>query len=187
MSWRDTPVNKEVLHIVEQLLYREARLLDERKFLEWLDMLTDDIRYWMPLMSRRYPISSKAIAILDESRYVEDEYSADGELAILDDTKETLTRRVARLHSGMAWAEDPPSHTCHMISNIEVRNGDSDSELLVNSNFIMYRTRAETEQDFYVGRREDILRHVDGEWKIAYRKIILPQSVLSAKNVSNFF
>ena len=57
----------------------------------------------------------------------------------------------------------------------------------VYSNFIMYRTRAETEQDFYVGRREDVLRRVGGDFKIAYRKVTLDQNVLLAKNVSNFF
>jgi cis-2,3-dihydrobiphenyl-2,3-diol dehydrogenase len=53
--------------------------------------------------------------------------------------------------------------------------------------FPEYRTRAETEQDFYVGRREDVLRKENGDWKIAYRKIVLDQNVLLAKNVSNFF
>ena len=51
----------------------------------------------------------------------------------------------------------------------------------------MYRTRAETEEDFYVGSREDLLRNVDGAWKIASRKIVFDQNVLLAKNLSNFF
>ena len=54
-------------------------------------------------------------------------------------------------------------------------------------NFIMYRTRGETEEDFYVGSREDVLRQEDGGWKIAYRKVVLDQNVLLAKNLSNFF
>jgi 3-phenylpropionate/cinnamic acid dioxygenase small subunit len=87
----------------------------------------------------------------------------------------------------MAWAEDPPSRTRHMISNIEVEPGDVASELKVYSNFLVYRSRSETEQDFYVGMRQDILRQVDGAWQIAHRKIILDQNVLLAKNVSIFF
>ena len=176
-----------VIRDVEQFLYREARLLDQRRFHEWLDLLTDDIHYWMPVRSTRYPVRSKSISILDIERYVEDEVAKEGELAILDETKETLTNRIARLDTGMAWAEDPPSRTRHIISNIEVEERDSDSELKVYSNFIMYRTRGETEQDFYVGSREDILRKVDAQWKITYRKIVLDQNVLLAKNVSNFF
>ena len=172
---------------IEQFLYREARLLDQRKFHEWLDLLTDDLHYWMPMRSNRYPVSSKAIAILDGSRYEESEVSREDELAIMDETKDSLRRRVARLDTGMAWAEDPPSRTRHMISNVEVEPGDRESEIKVYSNFLMYRTRGETEQDFYVGCREDILRNVDGQWKVAYRKIVLDQNVLLAKNVSNFF
>jgi 3-phenylpropionate/cinnamic acid dioxygenase small subunit len=177
----------EVLREVEQFLYREARLLDERRFHAWLEILTDDVRYWMPGRSTRYPERSKAIVILDPDRYREEELRREDELAILDETKETLGRRIARLETGMAWAEDPPSRTRHLISNIEAEPGDAASELKVFSNFLVYRSRAETEQDFYVGARQDVLRQVDDAWKIAYRKIILDQNVLLAKNVSIFF
>jgi len=177
----------EVIREVEQFLYREARLLDERRFHEWLELFTDDVHYWMTGRSSRYPRSSKAIGILDPDRYVDAELTKDEELAILDETKTTLGGRVARLDTGMAWAEDPPSRTRHIIANIEVEPGDATSELKVYSNFMVYRSRAETEQDFYVGARQDVLRHVDGAWKIAQRKLILDQNVLSAKNVSIFF
>ena len=177
----------EILREVEQFLYREARLLDERRFHEWLELLTDDVRYWMPGRSNRYPKTSKAIVILDPDRYNEEELSREDELAILDETKETLGRRIARLDTGMAWAEDPPSRTRHMLSNIEVEPGDTATEIKVYANFMVYRSRSETEQDFYVGARQDVLRHVDGAWKIARRKIILDQTVLLAKNVSIFF
>lgn len=180
-------MHAEVIRDVEQFLYREARLLDERHFHEWLELFTDDVRYWMPGRSNRYPKMSKAIAILDPDRYTEEELTREDELAILDETKETLGRRIARLETGMAWAEDPPSRTRHIISNIEVEPGDSASELKVFSNFMVYRNRSETEQDSYVGARQDILRSVDGTWKIARRKIILDQNVLLAKNVSIFF
>ncbi len=179
--------NEDLIREVEQFLYREARLLDDRKFHDWLTLFTDDVRYWMASRTNRYPKSSKAIAILDPERYVEDDIGREDELAILDESKETLSGRVARLDTGMAWAEDPPSRTRHMISNIEIEAGDVDSELRVYSNFIVYRSRAETEQDFYVGARRDVLRRVDGEWKITHRKLILDQNVLLAKNVSIFF
>ncbi len=177
----------DTLREVEQFLYREARLLDARRFDDWLDLLTEDLKYWMPLRSNRYPAYSKAISILDGSRYEEGEISGEDDLAIMDEDKDSLTRRVRRLDTGMAWAEDPPSRTRHFVSNIEVEPGGRESELKVYSNFIMYRTRGETEQDFYVGSREDILRREDGQLKVAYRKIILDQTVLLAKNVSNFF
>jgi len=180
-------MNEDVTREVEQFLYREARLLDERRFAEWLALLTDDIHYWVGARSNRYPRRSKAISILDPERYVEDDLTRPDELALLDETKETLAARVARLDSGMAWAEDPPSRTRHIITNIEIEPSVSDSELTVYSNFIVYRSRAETEQDFYVGAREDVLRRVDGAWKIASRRLILDQNVLTAKNISVFF
>jgi 3-phenylpropionate/cinnamic acid dioxygenase small subunit len=179
--------NEDLIREVEQFLYREARLLDSRRFHEWLELFTDDVRYWMTGRSNRYPKSSKAITILDPERYVEDDLTRPDELALLDETKETLAARVARLDSGMAWAEDPPSRTRHIITNIEIEPSVSDSELTVYSNFIVYRSRAETEQDFYVGAREDLLRRVDGAWKIASRRLILDQNVLTAKNISVFF
>ena len=73
-------------------------------------------------------------------------------------------------------AEDAPSRTRHLITNIEVEEGDTAAELHVYSNYLVYSTRGETEQDFYVGQRQDVLRHVDGAWKIARRKIILRTS-----------
>ena len=100
--------NEDVLREVEQFLYREARLLDERRFHEWLALFTDDVHYWMGARANRYPRSSKAISILSPNRYVEDDHTQPDELSILDETKETLAGRVARLETGMAWAEDPP-------------------------------------------------------------------------------
>ena len=179
-------MREEVISEVEQFLYREARLLDERRFHEWLDLFTDDVRYWMGARSNRYPRTSKAISILSPNRYVEDDKTRDDELSIFDETKETLSGRVARLETGMAWAEDPPSRTRHMINNIEIA-AEAGAELTVYSNFIVYRSRAESEQDFYVGARQDLLRRIDDALKIARRKLTLDQNVLSAKNVSIFF
>jgi 3-phenylpropionate/cinnamic acid dioxygenase small subunit len=180
-------MHDEVVREVEQFLYREARLLDARRFHEWLELLTADVRYWMPVRTSRYPKTSKAINILDDARYEEAELSKADELAILDETKATLSRRIERLETGMAWAEDPPSRTRHLITNIEVEAGDTASEIKAYSNYLVYRSRAETEQDFYVGAREDVLRRVGGALKLARRTVILDQTVLLAKNVSIFF
>jgi len=179
--------NEDLVRKIEQFLYREARLLDDRHFHEWLTLSTDDVRYRMTGRSNRYPKSSKAIAILDPERYVEDDLSQEDELALFDETKESLFARVARLGSGMAWAEDPPSRTRHFVANVEVEVGDNDGEITVYSNFLVYRSRAETEQDLYVGSRRDVLRRVAGAWKIAQRRLVLDQNVLTAKNISMFF
>src|SRR5216117_1373560 len=160
-------MREEVIREVEQFLYREARLLDERRFHEWLALFTEDVRYWMGARANRYPRNSKAISILSPNRYVEDDKTRADELSILDETKETLSARVARLETGMAWAEDPPSKTRHLISNVIVEPGASDSELRVYSNFIVYRNRAEVESEYYPGSRQDTLRRTDDGLKIA--------------------
>jgi 3-phenylpropionate/cinnamic acid dioxygenase small subunit len=179
--------DEAVIRGVEQFLYREARLLDERRFDDWLGLFTDDVHYWMTARSNRYPRSSKAIAVLDADRYPEEDPAGADELGLFDEDIKTLTARVARLATGMAWAEDPPSRTRHLITNIEIAPEASGTELTVHSNFIVYRSRGETEQDFYVGARQDRLRRVDGAWKIASRRMILDQNVLTAKNLSIFF
>ena len=112
-------MREETIREVEQFLYREARLLDERRFHEWLELFTEDVRYWMAGRRNRYPKSSKAIGMLDPDRYVVEDSTEDVELAILDENKHTLSARVARLDTGMAWAEDPPSRTRHLLANIE--------------------------------------------------------------------
>ena len=61
------------------------------------------------------------------------------------------------------------------------------SEVTVKSRFLVYRNRVETETDFLVGKREDLLRRVNGGWQIARRKIVLDQNVLLAKNLTVFF
>jgi 3-phenylpropionate/cinnamic acid dioxygenase small subunit len=179
--------DEDVIRGVEQFLYREARLLDERRFHDWLHLFTDDVHYSMAARANRYPRSSKAIAALDADRYTEENVAGEDELGLFDEDIRTLTARVARLDTGMAWAEDPPSRTRHLITNIEIAPDASESELTVHSNFIVYRSRGETEQDFYVGARQDRLRRVDGAWKIASRRMVLDQNVLTAKNLSIFF
>ena len=58
---RNAPtVDDSLVREIEQFLYREARLLDERRFHDWLTLFTDDVRYWMASRSNRYPKSSKA-------------------------------------------------------------------------------------------------------------------------------
>ena len=114
----------DVLRQVEQFLYREARLLDSRQFRQWIDLLADDLRYWIPMRSNRYSAASKSISILDGSRYEGDDLSKESDQAFMEEDKGSLRRRVDRLDTGMAWAEDPHSRTRHLISNVEVEPGE---------------------------------------------------------------
>ena len=165
---------------IEELLYREAELLDERRFEDWLDLFTEDARYFMP-MRRNVPAEEP-----------EREFTREGvDVNWFDEGKDTLTRRVKQIRTGVHWAEQPPSRICHMVSNVQLlgapTDGSSPAEVAVKSRFLIYRNRVETETDLLVGKREDLLRRVDGAWRIARRKIILDQSVLLVKNLTFFF
>jgi 3-phenylpropionate/cinnamic acid dioxygenase small subunit len=160
---------------IEAFLYHEAELLDERRYEEWLDLFTEDAHYFMP-MRRNVPH--------DEP---EREFTRAGrDVNWFDEGKDTLTRRVKQILTGIHWAEEPPSRTCHIVSNVQVLAADA-AEVTVKSRFLVYRNRVETETDFLVGKREDALRRQDGGWKIARRKIVLDQNVLLAKNLTVFF
>ncbi len=162
-------------HEIEQFLYEEAALLDERRFHDWLDLFTDDVHYWMPIRSTR-------------ARGQEDlELTAEHENSYFDENKPMLEQRVAKLDTGWSWAEDPPSRTRHLVSNVRVRRGQGGGEVTVLCNFVIYRSRLAIDEDLWIGRREDVLRQVDGTWKIARRHIFLDQSVLKSKNLSSFF
>lgn len=174
-------MNHELRLDIEAFLYHEARLLDDRKFRAWLDLLTDDVRYWMPTRHNRMREGP------DEQWEIEKELDA---LGFFDENKTSLKLRVERFYSGMAWAEDPPSRTRHFISNVEVMTTERADEVQAYSNFLAYRSRLEGlegDEDFFAGRREDILRREHGNWKIAQRRIIFDGLVLNAQNLSIFF
>jgi len=168
-------MNSDLRREVEDFLYLEAELLDERRLREWLELFTDDAHYWMPI--RHSPFH--------RPEDLGEELSKPGEGYYFNDTKETLQIRIERLYSKTAWAEMPPSRTRRLISNIRVKK-DNGSEIEVHSNFFLYRTRLEKDQDIFVGTRKDVLRRVSGQLKIARRTIILDQAILGAKNISVF-
>ena len=156
-----------------QFYIREAWLLDERRFKEWLDLFTDDVLYFMP---RRKNVLR---------RELNREVTELGDLAILEEDKRYLEMRVARLETGMAWAEDPPSRTRHMVGNLEATPLDS-GEVAARTAFLVYRSHLETDHQLLSGYREDGLRKVSGGWKVARRTIVLDANVLLDKNLSVF-
>jgi 3-phenylpropionate/cinnamic acid dioxygenase small subunit len=156
-----------------QFYIREAWLLDERRFKEWLSLFTDDVLYFMP---RRKNVLR---------RELHREVTALGDLAILEEDRRYLEMRVARLETGMAWAEDPPSRTRHLIGNLEATPLEA-GEVSARTAFLVYRSHLETDHQLLSGSREDVLRQVDGGWKVARRTIVLDANVLLDKNLSVF-
>ena len=160
---------------VERFLHHEADLLDARRFDAWLDLLTDDVRYWMPL-HRNFPYG-------EEDR----EHTREGrDLNWFDEGRFELEQRVAQLATGKHWAEEPLSRTSHMISNLEVAERD-DGEIEARCRFLVYRNRTEAEWDLFVGKRHDRLRRHRDTFRIAARHVFLDQNVLLAKNLTLFF
>lgn len=165
---------------VEAFLYYEAELLDERRYEEWLELLAEDVRYWMPI--RRNVKFGE----------LEREFTREGQdINWFDEGKETLTRRVQQILTGVHWAEEPLSRLCHLVSNVQLLqvqpSASAPAEVTVKCRFLIYRNRVETETDILVGKREDVIRRVGGQWKVSHRKIILDQNVLQAKNLTFFF
>jgi len=165
---------------IEEFLYHEVELLDERRYEEWLELLADDVRYWMP-MRRNVRFGE-----------LEREFTREGlDINWFDEGKDTLTRRVQQILTGVHWAEEPLSRICHMISNIQLLHVrppvPEPVEVAVKCRFLIYRNRVQTETDILVGKREDVLRQVNGQWKVTQRKVILDQNVLLAKNLTFFF
>jgi 3-phenylpropionate/cinnamic acid dioxygenase small subunit len=169
------PVDRDIKDEIEQFLYLEAELLDDRHFNRWYRMLADDLEYFMPMRSNR------------TIREMEHENSKRGEIAHFDDNKMTMLSRVKQLETGMHWSEDPPSRSRHLVSNIRVSATDVENEFSVKSNFLCYRNRLDTEVDFWVGERQDLLRRVGSrQWQIAQRYVLLDQNVVLSKNMTVF-
>jgi 3-phenylpropionate/cinnamic acid dioxygenase small subunit len=98
-SWETTPLLERATlqYEVEQFLYAEAALLDARRYRDWLELLADDIHYWMPI---RRTVTTADLDL---------EFTKPGEMAYFDDDRPMLEMRVKKLEAGSAWSEDPPS------------------------------------------------------------------------------
>lgn len=169
----------ELMREIEDFFYHEADLLDEREYDQWLDLLTEDIVYWMPLR--------KNVSYKDRDKDI----TAEDDLAWFHDDKDTLKKRVKQIQTGIHWADEPISRVSHLITNVRLAESRSSlgegERTTTKCRFIVYRNRLEDETDFLVGRREDTLLRTAGKLLISRRKIIIDQSVLLAKNLTMFF
>jgi 3-phenylpropionate/cinnamic acid dioxygenase small subunit len=150
---------------VAQFLYREAQLLDDRRYLDWFGVLAEDVEYRVPLRSFR------------QSEGVEDDWAVEKELSAPDDLQLTVNRyaqmkiRVDRLLSGRAHTENPPWFTQRLITNVDARRGSVPGEFEVASKFLLNRFKAGREQTI-VGSRKDTLLRAEGEFRISRRWVL---------------
>jgi ethylbenzene dioxygenase beta subunit len=157
---------------VAEFFYREAELLDSHSLEEWLELLTEDIAYEMPLRLTRERGQS----------------DISSQMGHFSEDRRSLELRVKRLGTDFGWAENPPSRTRRFISNIRVENTPNPNEVKARSYFLLYRSRGSSvEADLISGERQDLLRKLDGRWKLASRLIIADQAVLGTRNLAIFF
>jgi ethylbenzene dioxygenase beta subunit len=163
----------DLVHEIQQLLYRDARLLDEQRYDEWFELMSDDFRYWVPVAQSRYRRDPKGI------------YAAK-RMAHFDDSLAELKLRASRWKQATAWSEDPPTRHAHYVTNIEIEPAAADGEWLVRSLAISLRNRNEDEEDWLGGRREDVVRETPAGLRLVRRWVLLTQSVLLSKNFNTF-
>jgi phthalate 3,4-dioxygenase beta subunit len=159
-------------HEVVDFLYAEADLLDRGEHRAWLALLTEDIRYVVPVrVTTAHSLDGSALE--DMAHFDEDSYS--------------LRKRVERLETEHAWAEDPPSRTRHFVTNIRCWDGTNAGEVVTESNLLLFRSRGDVrEHDLLSGRRNDTLRRTPEGLRLARREVVLDESVLRTQNLAVF-
>lgn len=156
-----------------QFFYHEAELLDDRRYQDWLQLLTDDVVYQIPIR-------------LTREKAANNDFSSASWL--MNETKSSLKMRVHRSYTDYDWAEDPPSRTRRFLTNFRIVKNDVNDEVLFKVNFLLFRGKFdEISPHLISGERHDTLRQVDGSWKLAKRLVYLDHTTVPMNNLSVFF
>jgi len=154
--------NERIHGEVVDFLMREAELLDNKNFEQWLETLTRDVLYHVPIEPRRD--RTEGFDLLSQGAW-------------LSENRKSVEMRVKRLSTPGALAEEPPSRTRHFASNIRVAAGTAPAEVRA----LVYRPRGEfVHYDLFSGERWGKLRRADGNWKLARRDLLLDLSLVGA-------
>jgi 3-phenylpropionate/cinnamic acid dioxygenase small subunit len=171
----------ELKRELEEHLYEEAEMLDERRFRDWLDTLSDDLVYFMPMT---YNVKYGEHAKRERT-------SIEKDMSWFNEGKWTLTKRAEQILTGVHWAEEPLSRLCRLVTNVQLTaittNSAGQDEVSVRSRFITYQNRCEYEEYYFTGKRLDVFRREGDKWQLIRREIHLGQTVLLAKNLTMFF
>lgn len=154
---------------VEDLLYEEAARLDDRDLDGWLELFTEDARYWLPMGSE----------------------NSNREPSLVLDDRERMGERVYRLLDTPAHAQQPPSRTQHDVTNVRVISA-TDAECSVSCNLVVHEVRigdasqvGMAEPRSFAGRCEYVLRRGDdGGWRIASKIVRLVSRELPQFNLT---
>lgn len=173
VSTRRVPLGSEIYNRLLETLYEEAAALDERRFDDWVAMLSEELIYTAPLrLTRTGPNRDRDVV---------------RNMMHFDDDYKSILMRVGRL-SKSAWAEDPPSRARRFVTNVRIAETDAAGEYEVVSYFFVERSRGYSWiNERMTGERRDIWRHGDDGYRLVRREIIVDQSTLGMSNFAIFF
>lgn len=174
MSKQVTPVastDTELYMRVTQFLNHEAKLLNQRRFDEWIDVVTEDIKYVVPVRVSR-EAGDDVNEFSDRSQHFNENY-------------EELNERVVRFQKEYAWSENPPSRIRRFVTNIIPKETDDGIE--VESSVLVYRSRRDKDEpDILSAVRKDKLVEDNGELKLDDRRVLLDNTKIPSKNFAFF-
>jgi 3-phenylpropionate/cinnamic acid dioxygenase small subunit len=160
---------------IEQFLYAEAALLDERRHEEWFALAAEDLHYCMPVKPNMQPGSH---ALPGHESF-----------AHFEETKSTLRTRLKRINTGLVLSEEPPPRVRRFVSNVRITSVSSTGECEVQCLFILHRVRLDWQNDVFHGARTDTLRRAPTAlgWQIARRIIHLDPGLVPSYNLNTLF
>ncbi|MGW0037587.1 aromatic-ring-hydroxylating dioxygenase subunit beta [Gordonia sp. NPDC003376] len=152
-------------HQAQSFLTHEARLIDDGRFNDWLELFAGDCLYWVPVTPGGGDPRLEAGHAFDDHR--------------------RLTDRVYWLRTGLAYSQLPPSRTRRTIGNVETID-DVDGLRMIRSNFVLHEFRAGVSKT-YAGHYGHVLRRVGDEWRIRMKAINLIDSEQYHENLTLVF
>lgn len=138
-------------HEISQFLFHEARLQDEHRIQEWEALWTDDAIYWVPANGED----------IDPER----------QMSIIYDNRSRIALRIRQFLTGKRYSQLPVSRLRRVIGNVEVLEETSNGTR-VTANMLLYESHRRG-QIMWAARNEYLLRQVDGQWRMAFKKVAL--------------
>lgn len=170
---RREPIGSPLYNRILEAYYDEAAMLDELRYAEWTDWLAKDLRYTVPQRMTRI--------------LAEHDQSIERSVMHYDETYGTMFARARRLRGNSAFAEDPPSRTRRLITNLRVELTDVAGEYQVLNYFLLTRSRFEqSKMAVLSGERRDRVRDLGERFELVTREVIIDQSVLGMPNLAIF-
>jgi benzoate/toluate 1,2-dioxygenase subunit beta len=140
----------QLQHDVEQFLYRQAELLDAKRWQDWIDLFTPDGVYWMPA---------------DPAHK-----HWDGVPAIFAEDKNLMTVRMGRVMHPDAWSQRPLWGTNHLVANVVIDKVAKNGDVTVCARFHMLELRRDDVRHF-AGQYTHQLKKTKGGYRIKLQRV----------------